>query len=344
MVRKIGKRATGLQGSIVFFRASYFLAGTAWGLFLVIVHNSMDVVSRGLTIHEIGFLGKVADTRTTAPLPDVSGQIPLNNNYHNIPNESPPPGFCRTSSTGYEIVLESLLGLFFREDGFFPEGSVLDVGAQFGEMACHFASLAPERKVHALDPSPTQCEKMKKSFGAYLPNLSITNAGIGQFVGKGRAGPGFTGMNPGDKFLIETIDNLFYAKSEPLGFAHIDVEGRELDVLKGGAQTIEEYKPIFTAELRVHQDPFYSRQLLDYINELGYDSYVVDEPCGWPHMDYRNLINFPRNRMHKLEFSDAFNMAIATDAIFLVNSRTIFEKIYPCCALGGRMLPIQFDR
>ena len=113
-------------------------------------------------------------------------------------------GFCRTSSTGYEVILESLLGMFFREaDLLLGEGDVLDVGAQFGEQACHFAKLAPDRQVYAMDPSPSQVESIRTKFAAHLPNLNVIHAGIGAEVGTGVAGSGFTGMKEGDKFQVE---------------------------------------------------------------------------------------------------------------------------------------------
>lgn len=256
--------------------------------------------------------------------------------------ESQKPGFCRTSSSGYEIIMESLLGSFFQQINFIPEGNVLDVGAQFGEQACHFALLAPNRIIYALDPSPKQVNEIQTKFGTHLPNLKVMNAGIGQYIGNTTVnGPGFTGLQMGDTYQVETIDHLFYDQNNKLGFAHIDVEGLELDVIKGGKQTIQQDQPIFTTEVRVHQNPNYTMALLNYINELGYDSYVVDEPCGWPHMDYRNLINFPRTFVPNLEHSDVFNLAISTDAIFQINSKTIFEKIYPCCTLGGECCPYE---
>lgn len=251
-------------------------------------------------------------------------------------NNEVPHGFCRTSSTGYEIVLESLLGSLLAESNLIPPGDILDVGAQFGEQACHFATLAPERSVYALDPSPEQANGIVKKFGAHLSNLIVINAGIGRTVGNGTADTSFTGMKVGDTFLIETIDHLFHDSGRALGFAHIDVEGVELDVLQGGSKTIQENHPIFTVEVRVHKDPNYTIALLDLIDEYGYDSYVIDEPCGWPHMDYRNLICFPRFMGEKLVHSDSFNLAASTEAIFRVDRDSIFQKVYPECKLGGK--------
>lgn len=134
-------------------------------------------------------------------------------------NNEVPHGFCRTSSTGYEIVLESLLGSLLAESNLIPPGDILDVGAQFGEQACHFATLAPERSVYALDPSPEQANGIVKKIGAHLSNLIVINAGIGRTVGNGTADTSFTGMKVGDTFLIETIDHLFHDSGRALGFA-----------------------------------------------------------------------------------------------------------------------------
>jgi len=250
------------------------------------------------------------------------------------------PGFCKTSSTGYEILLESLLGGIFREaDLLLGEGDILDVGAQFGEQACHFATLAPNRQVFAMDPSATQAESIRQKFASQLSNLNVINAGIGATLGTGKADKGFTGMKVGDEFPIETIDHVFIEQNRTLAFAHIDVEGRELEVLKGGDRTLRASKPIYTVEIRVHKDPVFTKDLVEHIDELGYDTYVVDEPCGWPHMDYRNLLCVPRSLGEKLVYSDTFNLAAATNAIFRVDSKSIFEKIYPECKVGGLLCP-----
>jgi len=249
-------------------------------------------------------------------------------------------GFCKTSSTGWEVILESLIGVIFREgDLLLGQGDILDVGAQFGEQACHLAILAPDRQVIAMDPSPSQAGYIRKKFASKLPNLTVINAGIGSNVGTGKAGKGFTGMKAGDEFQIETIDHVFFEQDRKLAFAHIDVEGRELDVLHGGTRSIDASKPIFTVEVRVHKDPVYTKSLLQYIDQLGYDAYVVNEVCGFPHMDYRNLLCFPRKLGEKLIHSDAFNLAAATQAIFRVDSTSILKEVYPECKLGGELCP-----
>ena len=81
-------------------------------------------------------------------------------------------------------------------------------------------------------------------------------------------------MPIGSEFLVYTLDSLFYDQGKKLGFAHLDFEGLELDVLKGGVSTIKASKLLFTTEVRVHRDPQYTTDLLEFISELGYDSYI----------------------------------------------------------------------
>jgi hypothetical protein len=103
----------------------------------------------------------------------------------------------------------------------------------------------------------------------------------------------------------------------------------------------KQYQGLSAAELRVHQNPDYSRDLLDYIfkNEVGYDAHVVDELCGWPHVDYRNLINFPRSQKTP-SYSSLLDSILRLQMpfqmpFFTVNSKTIIENFYPCCSIGG---------
>jgi len=111
-------------------------------------------------------------------------------------------------------------------------------------------------------------------------------------------------------------DNMFFEQGKKLAFAHLD--GLELDVLKGAIQTIRQSKPIFTMEVRVHKDVAYTDALMDFISDLGYDTYVINEVCGFHHMDYSNLLNVPRSISVELMHSDAFNILECVESINLI--------------------------
>lgn len=318
--------------------------------------RSATAVGIGLTIVGLPLLFNATFLKSTV------APIVTSSKNSNTELRPPPPfqmptlledfGICETSSKGWEVLFESFIGMIFRENGFLPqEGGILDVGAQFGEQACHFALLAPKREVVAIDPSPSQVKQIKASlFHKKLSNLQVIEAGIGanrtsQIITsediRMAGGGGFTGLGVGDTFNIETVDSLFFEQNKKLAFAHIDVEGRELDTVQGATQTIKANYPVFTTEVRVHRDPAYTKDLLDFIDSLGYDSYVIDEVCGYPHMDFRNILNVPRKLSTRLINSDAFTFALNLDAVWRVDSKSIFETVLPCCVLGGACCQVQ---
>ena len=57
----------------------------------------------------------------------------------------------------HEVLLTSIIGGLLVE-GRVPPGSIVDVGANRGIWACYYASVAPERNVHAIDPDPRYIE------------------------------------------------------------------------------------------------------------------------------------------------------------------------------------------
>ena len=243
----------------------------------------------------------------------------------------------KSSSRGHEIILVSLLGGLIREEDLIPAGTFLDAGAQHGEQGAHFAVAAPDRQVLCLDPSPANVEGMKKEYGE-LPNLRIEQGGLSKEVGVMKPRDDTFEMDLNEEFQLFTLDSLFYNKGEKLGFAHLDVEGLELDVLKGGVETLRAYKPILTTEIRVH-DHKYTTELLKFLDKESYDTYIIDEVCGFPHQDFRNLLNIPRGLSRRMAHSDTFNLLHATESIFRVDVDTIFEMVLPCCAQGGECCP-----
>ena len=206
------------------------------------------------------------------------------------------------------------------------------------------AVAAPDRRVLMLDPSPSNLASARKNFGS-LTNLEIMHGGLSSAVGKMEARDATFNMEVGSEFPLYTIDSLFHEKGHKLAFAHLDVEGLELDVLHGALATIKESQPIFTTEVRVHENHTYTKELLEFIFQLGYDSYVIHESCGFPHMDFRNLINLPRRISSEVMRSDTFQLLDATRAFSRAPPPSenanydIFKMVVPCCELGNECCP-----
>jgi len=237
-----------------------------------------------------------------------------------------------------QMLVFLLSSILHEEDGMLlPEGSFLDCGAQFGEQGAHYAVTSPNRKVIAMDPSSVLVEHMRKEWGS-LPNLEIRQGGLGRKVGTMRPRDGSFNMAMDMTFPVYTLDSMYFDKGEKLALAHIDVEGLELDVLNGGLKTIRANRPIFTVELRVHESNK-TTPLLNLIDSEGYDTYVIDEPCGMPPVDLRNILCIPREKGVAFGMSDGFNLLYSMGGLMRVTSKDIAQKILPCCALGKECCP-----
>ena len=92
-----------------------------------------------------------------------------------------------------------------------------------------------------------------------------------------------------------TVDSLFNSLwvGERLGFAHLDLEGMEINALRGAAATLARDRPVLTIEVWTHTKAAATRSKLSHLAGLNYDAYVIDELAGIP-WDVRNLLCLPR--------------------------------------------------
>jgi len=75
------------------------------------------------------------------------------------------------------------------------------------------------------------------------------------------------------------------------------VEGAELDVLRGGRRVFARDRPLFTTEVHVLLNRSFTLELVRHIEGLGYTPLLVhNESCG-QRTDCRNLVNVPTERL-----------------------------------------------
>jgi hypothetical protein len=119
------------------------------------------------------------------------------------------------------------------------------------------------------------------------------------------------------KYLTDT---LFWENGEPLTSAHIDMEGLDVEVLKGGYQKQRNFTFARIPNIR---------KKCELIHELGYDPLWTSHVCGlhW----ITGILQAPGATIGlQLEYADGFNLALVTEAIFRMNGTIIFNKVYPC--------------
>ena len=209
---------------------------------------------------------------------------------------------------------ESLFSFLISEiivSGMLSPGSIVDCGAHKGGEACLYASLAPARTVHAIEPQGMHISTMTRQYGSYLPNLRPLKGGLGSrdrtasvhgahspsMLLNVHARPDANASSP--HINIHKLDTLYlddgFFASERLGFAHFDVEGSEEDLLLGAQRVLQRDRPTFTLELmlRARQagatGEFTAARLIREVDRLGYQVLFVPEQCGIP-TDCRNVM------------------------------------------------------
>lgn len=255
-----------------------------------------------------------------------------------------------------EMITNSLLGGLISE-GSLPPGSVVDAGAWKGDFALWCANQS-RRVVHAIDPTERNVQFLTRlaQRGGLSGLVQATHGGLGSKLHtihvkgtqargqqlhnlhlRAQQGGESTDEQQGHSFTIYPLDQLFTERwpKESLALAHLDVEGDELSALRGAERVIARDQPFLLTELTVHRDAAYTRSLLSWLHERGYDAFLIEEHTGYPRMDIRNVLSLPRSRRGQWVSSNTLDLALAARVLHPVDATTILSHAFPCCRSGG---------
>ena len=159
--------------------------------------------------------------------------------------------------------------------------TVLDIGANIGAHTLLFANLVGiEGEIHAFEPQrivfQTLCANMALNniVKAYCYNEAVGDIPdsllvpqIKPWVQTNFGGLSLGNHKVGENVKVTTVDGLNLSNCH---FIKIDVEGMEINVLKGAANTITKYNPILYVE---NDRSKKANDLIRYIASLDYDMY-----------------------------------------------------------------------
>jgi FkbM family methyltransferase len=168
-----------------------------------------------------------------------------------------------------------------------------DVGANVGAIALALAKLTgPDGKIYAFEPGPPNLRRLRDNLNLN-PELSkrveMVAAGVGRAPGelywaeeKGNPGNALLGNSGTHETKIITLDDFVHERAiSKLDFVKIDVEGMELDVMHGAAETLRRFHPMLYFEtLPRYTDTGAGATFSDMCNflvqELGYTLHHIN--------------------------------------------------------------------
>jgi FkbM family methyltransferase len=179
---------------------------------------------------------------------------------------------------GYEpdvtLLLERLL----------PEGGTFfDVGSNWGYFPLYAASLRQQLTVHAFEPMPGTFRDLVQCVGqagldknVTCHHLALSDSDGEMFIGRPdrlHSGQATVSASGGESRVgTKRLDGMSLPRPD---FIKIDVEGHELAVLRGAAETLRTNRPFLIFENKPFGgEPEKTVQPLFYLNSLGYELFV----------------------------------------------------------------------
>lgn len=196
---------------------------------------------------------------------------------------------------------------------------VIDVGGHAGQMTKIFCKLASLGRVYTFEPGSyaysilSKTKRFKK-----LNNLEIFKEGISSKEGtvhfhvpikkSGSIGYGISHIHLEDhkvmegryieeKIKVTTLDTFISSKKlKKVSFIKIDVEGHELEVLRGAEKVLAESNPAIMIEINsehLSRSKTSKHQIFDYLEKQGYTSArIIDESGTLVHDHNRDEADF----------------------------------------------------
>jgi FkbM family methyltransferase len=192
----------------------------------------------------------------------------------------------------YETTQMKLICELAKQNSYF-----MDVGSNVGLYSICAALVNPKIKVSSFEPNIEIAKLQKRNLELNNVNsIRIINYGLANensdsvdfFVPKftGSGGGSLLNLHPDEgasdelRVTLKKLDNLDEEIRSNVDFIKVDIEGAELEFLKGALNTISDSKPVIISELlRKWMNPFGShpQDFLKTLFDIGYTCFEVGE-------------------------------------------------------------------
>ena len=176
-----------------------------------------------------------------------------------------------------------------------PGDAVIDLGAHVGACTKFLSDLVGDQgRVYSVEPFPINFDILQLNVRKLkLSNVELINCAVSETSGKlmmevptfaefgesfydARLIPaGATSTLRHAEVDVTTVDSLFYDLSRPVSFVKCDVEGQELQTLKGAGRFIQKDKPLLLLEVSL-MDPATHDQVRQLLDRQEYQEFCFE--------------------------------------------------------------------
>lgn len=182
----------------------------------------------------------------------------------------------------------------FREAHFHPKPGdvVFDVGASYGAYA--LSACSDGATVHAFEPEPSVWEDLMLNIELNDWNGRCTASCLALWSGSGDVdmksyAPHWPQHTISGRYKTDTLDNIVRSRNvDRMDWLKIDVEGAEMEVLTGGAESIRRLKPRIIVEVHTFLDETLLPRVTGFLMDMGY------ELMGFPRDPCTMLVGRPK--------------------------------------------------
>ncbi len=183
-----------------------------------------------------------------------------------------PPDFpeAEVGLLEHESKVKEFMMSHFKENATF-----VDVGANVGGYAVRAASW--DMKVYAFEPNPHNLALLRRNIEINNASVNVLPFALGSRAGKASLSPvgGVSRIVKEDGVEVEmrTLDSF---ELPGVDLLKVDVEGYELEVIKGAKLTLEKYHPVIMIEMHYWAGAESEAELFDILRRLGYKLEYID--------------------------------------------------------------------
>jgi len=157
------------------------------------------------------------------------------------------------------------------EQSLAADASCVDVGCNVGAILDAMLRVAPEGRHYAFEPLPDLFRDLRRRFG-HRPNVELFNLALSDRSGRATfqhvvTNHAYSGLRrrrydrPNEEVVEITVDvqplDQVLPAAQHVDLIKIDVEGAELEVLRGAVATISRYRPLVIFEHGLGGSDFY---------------------------------------------------------------------------------------